>query len=574
MEARVKAIRWMILSSANLETFEDCNERKGKIDQIYSKKKDVFDFSEEMKEESSEDKSPPKIEAKCSNSDFKGKYFYWFETPFEQTFTRLSSVPNFSAKGKGAAENVSSAIEAWSLLFSDDLLNIILKYTNEELERTRSRRQIECYFRMLDMVELKAFIGLLYYASLQEKNNFWLDRQKKRTFVSKCFSAHGLPLFRATMAMCRFLSLLVCLQFDDETMGSERFENDYFTCIRGIWNLFVKNCIRYYEPGYNVTIDEYSLDVFSSDVSHKQYEKFFIMNDSDTFYMINAISYTVNVGSEPLKSYYIRKISEPIHNTCRNITCSNSSLTSVPLVDTMHEKFSLTMIGSLRKDKPYVPLSFKRAPTEIQVYQYNKTLMSYKSENDEMVLLLSSLHLHGKINEVEKKSEIISYYNKTKGASNKFLQLCHEYAVGRKLNLSIRMFNHMLEQAVVNSFVLYTLNANNQVITRNKFLLELSMALIKPFLIKHLSRPNLHISVQCRLKFFLDEQDLPEEDSRNLRLDISNRVESRRGCCFCPISKRKNTKLICLKCNNSMCKIHKASICQNCAKNQFFNHLP
>jgi len=66
--------------------------------------------------------------------------------------------------------------------------------------------------------------------------------------------------------------------------------------------------------------------------------------------------------------------------------------------------------------------------------------------------------------------------------------------------------------------LLYTLNANNQIITRDRFLIELSMALIKPYLIKLLSRPNLHILVQCRLKSFLDEHDLPEEDSRNLRL--------------------------------------------------------
>jgi len=129
----------------------------------------------------------------------------------------------------------------------------------------------------------------------------------------------------------------------------------------------------------------------------------------------------------------------------------------------------------------------------------------------------------------------------------------------------------MLDQAAV--ALCYTLNANNQVITRDRFLLELSMALIKPYLIKLLSRPNLHILVQCRLKFFLDEHDLSEEDLRNLRLDISNKLSKHAMCYLCPTSRRKDTMLKCLKCNNSMCKIHKASICQSCAKDQFFNHL-
>jgi len=131
----------------------------------------------------------------------------------------------------------------------------------------------------------------------------------------------------------------------------------------------------------------------------------------------------------------------------------------------------------------------------------------------------------------------------------------------------------MLDRAAVNSFVLYTLNANNQVITRDRFLLELSMALVKPYLIKLLSRPNLHISVQYRLKSFLDEHDLPEKDFRKLQLDISNKSKLAK-CYLCPTSKRGTSCYKCLKCNNSICKIHEASICQICAENQFCKHLP
>jgi len=62
MEARVKALRKKILSS-KLKTFKDCNERKREIDQIYLKKKNVFDFSEEM-EEDCEETFSTKIEEK------------------------------------------------------------------------------------------------------------------------------------------------------------------------------------------------------------------------------------------------------------------------------------------------------------------------------------------------------------------------------------------------------------------------------------------------------------------------------------------------------------------------------
>jgi len=79
-------------------------------------------------------------------------------------------VPNFSGKGKDAAETISSPIEAWFLLFSEDVLNIILKYTNQEIEQYRSTaKSLQNYFNMLDMLELKALIGLLYYAGWAKK---------------------------------------------------------------------------------------------------------------------------------------------------------------------------------------------------------------------------------------------------------------------------------------------------------------------------------------------------------------------------------------------------------------------
>jgi len=49
-------------------------------------------------------------------------------------------------------------------------------------------------------------------------------------------------------------------------------------------------------------------------------------------------------------------------------------------------------------------------------YRNNKTLVSYRSKNDETILLLSSLHPDGKINKMKNKPEI-AHYNKTEGAS-------------------------------------------------------------------------------------------------------------------------------------------------------------
>jgi len=168
MESRVKAMQELILSSAvNQETSEHRNERE--INHI---EEDASNFSEDT-EEDSEDNEPPKKKARRSISALREKGIQWFMNPAERTFNRLNSVPNFIAKGKGAAENVSSPIEAWSLLFSDDVLNIILKYSNQEIERSRHINTTYSSYKTLDMLELKAFIGLLYYFGRAKKKLYF-----------------------------------------------------------------------------------------------------------------------------------------------------------------------------------------------------------------------------------------------------------------------------------------------------------------------------------------------------------------------------------------------------------------
>jgi len=102
MKIRAKVIQGLILSSAaNLEVFEEDSSEE----EIYYVKENVPDKTEE---DSNEDNEPSKKRAGRNISPLTGKNFQWFTNPFKRTFKRLSSVPNFSAKGKDAAENFSN----------------------------------------------------------------------------------------------------------------------------------------------------------------------------------------------------------------------------------------------------------------------------------------------------------------------------------------------------------------------------------------------------------------------------------------------------------------------------------
>ena len=82
-----------------------------------------------------------------------------------------------------------------------------------------------------------------------------------------------------------------------------------------------------YEAGSNVTIDEQLLSfrgrcIFKMYIPSKPDKyglKIVSLNDSKTHCMINAIPYCGNVSGrdegEAIPTYYVRKLSEPIHNT-------------------------------------------------------------------------------------------------------------------------------------------------------------------------------------------------------------------------------------------------------------------
>jgi len=111
---------------------------------------------------------------------------------------------------------------------------------------------------------------------------------------------------------------------------------------------------------------------------------------------------------------------------------------------------------------------------------------------------------------------------------------------------------------------------------RNKFLLELSMTLIKSFLTTRLLYYTLKFLTKCLIKTFLNDEDLfkEREGPCNLRLDTSNKLyKVALYCYFCLFSKGR-TKIVrkCLKCNIPLCEQLMAKICQSCAEYQLFKY--
>ncbi|XP_046470962.1 uncharacterized protein [Neodiprion pinetum] len=97
----------------------------------------------------------------------EGKNNYkWYANNSEIPVLQVSEIS--FAKPNGDAKNIRTPLEAWSLLFSNDLLDIIVRHTNEEIRR-RAEYKIEDLYRETNLVELKALLGLLYFTGLRKR---------------------------------------------------------------------------------------------------------------------------------------------------------------------------------------------------------------------------------------------------------------------------------------------------------------------------------------------------------------------------------------------------------------------
>ncbi|XP_033218328.1 uncharacterized protein LOC117173794 [Belonocnema kinseyi] len=96
-----------------------------------------------------------------------------------------------------------------------------------------------------DLVEMNAFIGLLYYSGMWKACHVSI----KELWAKE----NGNTFYRCTMPKNRFEFLASTLRFD---VKENRSKNDRFSAIRELWEMLIKNCEHYYEPSNTMTVDE------------------------------------------------------------------------------------------------------------------------------------------------------------------------------------------------------------------------------------------------------------------------------------------------------------------------------
>jgi hypothetical protein len=185
-----------------------------------------------------------------------------------------------------------------------------------------------------------------------------------------------------------------------------------------------------------------------------------MMCDSKTLYTVSALPYVgkgTDNGQIPLADYFVKELTKPIYRTNRNITTDNR-FTSV--LSVLHDH-KLTMVRTLRRNKQEIPtkiVDVKRSPVGTSLFIFDKEMMitSFYPWKNKMVLLLSTTHQGKEVDtNSPKKTEIVEFYNKTKGGVDALDQLCITYSCSRKTRRwPLRVFYALLNMVQVNAIVI------------------------------------------------------------------------------------------------------------------------
>ena len=501
------------------EVLDDYDGDDSDNDEDYEIESDISTDSEQEADEYDVNYGIGEEEADLGQTE-RGGYFYgkdkclkWrMEQPHTNVRTRqhniVLQIPGLRPTAKQLGRNPDIE-EVWGLLFTHEILDEILHWTNRKIVQLREKysRKNLSFLQSLELIELKAFIGLLVFTAVFKSGNETVDN----LFAT---DGTGRDIFRCTMSKKRFLFILAAIRFDNPDNREERKKEVATAAISKIFNQFIENCQLCYTPGTCVCIDE-MLVPFRGRCKFRMYMpkkpakyglKVMCMTDARTQYLCNAYIYSgkgsdgQSLSEEEMKlgipSQFIVRLTKPIQNTRRNVTADNW-FSSIEVVKELSKR-GLTYVGTLKKNKKEIPAQFqphKTRETASSIYGFTEdmTLLSYVPKKSKAVILVSSMHHSATDDPDTGKPEIISFYNLTKGGVDGLDQKCANYTSSRRTRRwPMAIFFTIIDVGCgVNAYVLHQAYANAPKMDRLDFMKNLAKSLVYPQMQKRLRRTFL-----------------------------------------------------------------------------------
>lgn len=522
---------------------------------------------------------------------------HWTDTPLPQAQTISRNIlrekcgaPNFSA--------LYTAKETFKSIMSNEICTIILRETNRKGTRVTedyNEKQAQKYkdskrqppprkvFKAFTEEEFDAYLGILIAAGVHKSN---------KEHISEMWKFESLPLIRAAMSRDRFKMFSRFIRFDNQNTRAERSKSDKAAPIRDIWIMLNSNLEKNYKPSECITVDE-QLFPYRGHTKFTQYIpskpakygiKIFWACDAANAYPLQGKIYTgklpdgerqVNIGERTVLDLVTK-----YKGSGRNITTDNF-FTSLQLACNLNF-WNLTLVGTVRKNKTFIPSNMQ--PNKNRVihstnfaFTEGATICSYVPKKNKSVILLSSMHTTGEVEDtVTAKPEIIKYYNKTKGGVDTMDKMLSEYTVKRRTNRwPLAFFYNMVDLAALSAYIIYTEHTPRLTSTdrRRRFLKDLANELCMAAVLTRSSIPRVlgnHFT-RASLEMVLGRQitqpvvtAVRDQSSR----DASGRILVVGKCYICRElnHRQRKTRKACNSCSKPVCNEHSVTkaVCDTC----------
>lgn len=562
------------MSAPEAEDVPADNEETEHQEKIEQENNEYLDIAEGELEAEVEDR----IVSKSKKSYFGTNRFKWCSAP-PQSRTRTRQ-HNILVQLPGLRPSANLGTEAnpksvWKLIFSEEMLNIVLQWTNVKLSSVRINYKDpnKSDLQNIDLTELEAFLGLLFYTAVFNSNH----EHVKRLFAT---DGTGRDIFRCVMNQKRFLVLLSCLRFDNPEDRMMRRLHNPSAPISELFELLISNSQKVFTPGPTTCIDEMvvpfrgrcKFKVYMPNKPAKYGIKIMCLTDSRNHYLFNAYVYTGKnsdgkglTGDErklAIPTQAVIRLTKPIENSNRNVTADNW-FSSIQLVDELRSR-GLTYVGTLKKNKREIPPEFlpkksRAVGSSLHGFTADKTLVSFVPKKNRGVILVSSMHHTASIDETTNKPEVISFYNMTKGGVDALDEKCAKHTTSRRTRRwPMAIFHRLLDISGINSHVLYQSYKNNPQLEKADFIKELADELVRPHLERRLHNTRISREVRLCIRRVLGsniEIDSPEPPAK---------LEKRKTCFTCPPRLKRKTFYVCCMCQRPSCIECARMLCADC----------
>lgn len=129
----------------------------------------------------------------------------------------------------------------------------------------------------------------------------------------------------------------------------------------------------------------------------------------------------------------------------------------------------MTLVGTIRKNKAFLPPNMHASKDR----PINKTLCSYVPKKNKSVVLLSTMHTIGKLDETtvaKPEIRVIIYYHQTKGGVDTMDKMLGKYTVKRRTNRwPLAFFFNILDVAGLVVYTRSTIQLLEQVTNAENF---------------------------------------------------------------------------------------------------------